>query len=118
MDSINVDSWKNIELPICDAFRSSVHGFDVTKQFAMYLMNCVHKARKDGQNQANEIQLYFNRLLNYQDKMEDVISELEKKLTATLKKTKNDQIAQLTTNLKSWATKTIDDKVNMSEKKN
>ena len=90
MDSINVDSWKNIELPICNAFRSSVHGFDVTKQFAMYLMNFVHQAIKNGQNKTNDFQRDFNnQLLNYQDKMEAVISEWEKKLTATLTKTTN-----------------------------
>jgi hypothetical protein len=39
-------------------------------------------------NQANEFQRDFNhQLLNYQDKMEAVISEREKKLTATLTKT-------------------------------
>ena len=81
-------------------------------------MNFVHQAIKDVLNQANEFQRDFNhQLLNYQDKMEAVISEREKKLTATLTKTTIDQIAQLTTNLKSWATKTIDDKVNMTEKK-
>lgn len=112
MDSINVDAWKNIPLPICNAFKSSVHGFDAIKQFTMYLehktqasqqkndksaidlMNFVHQAIKDVLNQANEFQRDFNhQLLNYQDKMEAVISERERKLTALLTKTTTDQIA-------------------------